>query len=64
MKTLTIGTQGTASHDLECLIATIKKGTRVTITGIDPRYGYELVAVNGVRMVETGFDSIIPDDNK
>lgn len=38
MKTLPIGTTGTAARDIRCLVATIKKGSRVTITGIDNVY--------------------------
>ncbi|MBR3134496.1 MAG: hypothetical protein IKG56_03450 [Clostridia bacterium] len=64
MKILPIGTTGVAAYDLECLSYTIKKGTKVTITGIAPewsRRGYELTDESGRRVTETGFDSIIPD---
>ena len=66
MKTLAIGTTGLATRDLKCLAGTIKKGSRVTITGIDdvcPSRGYELTDEHGFRVIETGFDSIIPDSN-
>ena len=66
-KTLPIGTTGIASRDISCMRHTIKKGTHVTITGIDkswPSRGYELTDDEGNRIIETGFDSIIPDDNQ
>lgn len=66
MKTLPIGTTGIAAHDLDCFAGIIKKGARVTITGIDnfcPSRGYELTDEHGFRVIETGFDSIIPDKN-
>lgn len=66
MKTLPIGTTGVAAYDIDCIDGTIWEGSRVTITGIDdmsPSYGYELTDEYGVRAVETGFDSIIPDRN-
>lgn len=66
MKTLPIGTTGTAARDIDCMAGTIKKGARVTITGIDdvyPSRGYELTDEHGFRVIETGFDSIIPDSN-
>lgn len=64
MKTLPIGTQGVAAYDISCILFTIKKGTRVTITDVDtsfPSLGYELTDTFGNKVVETGFDSIIPD---
>lgn len=67
MKTLPIGTTGIAAHDMESMACTIKKGTRVTITGIDeeqPCRGYELTDDQGNRIVETGFASIIPDNQE
>ena len=67
MKTLPIGTKGTAARDIDCLACTIKKGSRVTITGIDevwPSRGYELTDEEGHRIIETGFDSIIPDEQQ
>ena len=67
MKHLPIGTTGVAAYDIKCLLHTIKKGSRVTITGIDtgyPNYGYELTDEQGHRVIETGFDSIIPDVKK
>ena len=66
VKTLSIGTQGVTAYDISWILFTIKKGTRVTITGIDtssPSLGYELTDIHGNRVVETGFDSIIPDSN-
>lgn len=65
MQTLPIGTTGIAARDLKCMAFTIKKGTRVTITGIDdiqPSRGYELTDECGRHIIETGFDSIIPDN--
>ena len=65
MKILPIGTTGIAAHDLECYNCIIKKGTRVTITDIDetkPSFGYTLTDEHGNRIIETGFDSIIPDN--
>ena len=67
MKILPIGTTGIAAHDLECCTCKIKKGCRVTITGIDddvPSFGYELTDEYGNRIIETGFDSIIPDNKE
>ena len=67
MKTLPIGTTGTAARDIRCLVATIKKGSCVTITGIDnvyPSRGYELTDEHGNHIIETGFDSIIPDSTQ
>jgi len=64
MKNLTVGTTGTAAFDLSSMSCTIKKGSRVTITGIDevyPSRGYELTDEFGNRITETGFNSIIPD---
>lgn len=67
MKTLPIGTTGIAARDISCMACTIKKGTRVTITGIDnvqPSRGYDLTDEHGNRIIETGFDSIIPDNQE
>ena len=66
-KTLPIGTIGIAARDISCMAYTIKKGTRVTITGIDdvqPSRGYELTDEYGNHIIETGFDSIIPDNEE
>lgn len=64
MKILPIGTTGTAARDINCIFGTIKKGARVTITGIDnPARGYELTDEHGFRVIGTGFDSIIPDSD-
>lgn len=64
MKELPIGTQGVASHDIEALSGIIKKGERVTIVDIDtvqPSRGYGLLSESGVKIIECGFDCIIPD---
>ena len=58
---LPIGTTGVASRDLECMAFTLKRGTPVTITGISPSRGYELTDESGRTIIETWFDSIIPD---
>ena len=67
MKTLLpIGTTGVAAYDIVCLAGIIKKGTRVTITGFDkliPSRGYELIDEHGFKVIEAGFDCIIPDKN-
>jgi hypothetical protein len=59
-----IGTIGIASRDIEALSGKIQKGARVQIVGIDdvqPSRGYELLDLEtGVKLIETGFDSIIP----
>ena len=60
-----IGTTGIASRDISAILGKIKKGDRVKIIDVDtsraPR-GYELLDLDtGVRLIETGFDSIIPD---
>lgn len=59
-----IGTVGIASKDIEALSGTIPKGAGVQIVGIDdvqPSRGYELLDLEtGVKLSETGFDSIIP----
>ena len=58
------GTIGVASRDIESLSGTIKKGDRVQIVGIDNSRvsrGYELIGLDtGIKVTETGFDSIIP----
>ena len=67
MKTLPIGTTGIAARDFSCMAGTIKKGTRVTITGIDdvqPSRGYDMTDEHGTCILETGFDSIIPDNQE
>ena len=63
MKHLPIGTIGVAAYDIECLNHTIKKGSRVTVTGFDNHYGYWLVDENGNMVVEAGFDCVIPMKN-
>ena len=59
-----IGTIGIASKDIEALSGTIPKGARVQIVGIDdvqPSRGYDLLDLDtGLKLIETGFDSIIP----
>jgi len=67
MKTLPIGTTGIAAHDIHSMSRTINKGSRVTITGIDnvqPSRGYDLTDEHGTCIFETGFDSIIPDNQE
>ena len=63
-KRFKIGTVGTAAEDLEAFSGTIKKGDRVQIVGIDevqPSRGYELLDLDtGLKLSETGFNSIIP----
>lgn len=63
-KYYTIGTIGIASKDLKALSGIIPKGARVQIVGIDdtqPSRGYELLDLDtGIKLIETGFDSIIP----
>ena len=61
MGRLTIGTTGVASKDMHSTYQSIHKGSRVRIIGIDESYGYDLVDKNGNAIIETGFDSIIPD---
>ena len=64
MKTLPIGTTGRAAYDIISIACTIKKGSKVTITGIDDMYpscGYELTDEYGNRVIEAGFYCIIPD---
>jgi len=62
-----IGTIGIASRDIEALSGKIQKGARVQIVGIDdvqPSRGYDLLDLEtGVKLIETGFDSIIPARN-
>ena len=59
-----IGTIGIASRDIEALSGKIQKGDRVQIVGIDniqPSRGYSLLDLEtGLKLTETGFDSIIP----
>ncbi len=57
MKTLSVGTIGTATRDLKSMAGTIKKGTKVEIIAIGNR-GYDVIAENGFRIIETGFDSV------
>ncbi len=55
MKIYPIGTTGKAARDLECMLGTIKKGSAVTITGIDtiqPSRGYELTNQSGFCIAE------------
>jgi hypothetical protein len=62
-----IGTIGIASRDIEAFPGKIQKGDRVQIVGIDdvqPSRGYDLLDLEtGVKLIETGFDSIIPARN-
>ena len=65
MKMLSIGTTGVASEDLESLNFTIKKGSRITITGVDsgyPSYGYSVTDQYGHTVTEAGFNCIIPNN--
>lgn len=63
-----IGTIGIASRDIEALSGKINKGDRVQIVGIDdvqPSRGYDLLDLeNGVKLIETGYDSIIPIESE
>lgn len=59
-----VGTIGVASKDMETFSGKIQKGNRVQIIDIDdvePSRGYTLMDLDtGVKIIETGFDSIIP----
>ncbi len=61
---LPVGTKGVAAYDIECANCTIKKGTRITITGWEYMYGYDVVDEFGNKIIEAGFDCIIPDERK
>ena len=59
-----VGTVGEATKDFKSLSGIIHKGARVQIVGIDesqPSRGYDLLDLDtGVKVSETGFNSIIP----
>ena len=59
-----LGTIGIASRNIKTFSRKIQKGDRVQIVGIDdfkPSRGYTLLDLEtGVKITETGFDSIIP----
>lgn len=61
MKTLPIGTIGITAREIETMAGTIKKGAVVQITDIGPR-GYDLVTESGFAVIETGFDSVIVNE--
>ncbi len=62
MNALPIGTIGVTVNELKNMAGTIKKGTKVEITGVS-NSGYEIIAENGFRMIEVGFANIIEDKN-
>ena len=65
-KYYSVGTIGIASKDIEALAGIIPKGAIVQIVGVDdvqPSRGYELLDLDtGVKLIETGFYSIIPTE--
>ena len=63
-KILPIGTTGIAAKDIETISCTIKKGSKITITGFEYMYGYNIEDEFGNRIIEAGFNCIIPDGEK
>ena len=61
MKTLPIGTIGITAREIKTEAGTIKKGAVVQITDVGPR-GYDLVTESGFAVIETGFDSVIVNE--
>ena len=61
MKTLPIGTIGTTAKEIKTMAGTIKKGAVVQIIDVGSR-GYDLVTETGFTVLETGFDSVIANE--